>query len=334
MSADLRPVRWGVLSTARITEKFLRGASQTALADIRAVASRDPETARSFASRWAIPTAHGSYDALLADSGIEAVYIPLPNSLHHEWTMRALEAGKHVLCEKPYSPLVADVSEAFGRAEAGELILSEGYMYRYNPQIRRLVEIVQGGLIGPLRLISASFTWPTYGRDDIRLSPELDGGSLLDVGCYCVSAARLLAGEPSSATAAWVIGPTGVEVRLVGSLAFEGAASDGETVLAALDSGFHLPDRSALEVVGTLGNVHVRDPWHCLDPGLEIAIQGQPLAIELIDVENSYRLELEAFARAVRGLVSPLLGRTDAVGQAMAIGALYQAARTGQTIQI
>lgn len=331
---DLEPVRWGVVSTARITEKLLHGASQTALADIRAVASRDREAARSFAARWAIPAAHGSYDALLADPDIEAVYIPLPNSLHHTWTLRALEAGKHVLCEKPYSPRVADVAQAFDLAESKGLVLSEGYMYRYNPQIRRLVEIVEGGLIGPIRLIAASFTWPTYGQGDIRLRPELDGGSLLDVGCYCVSAARLLAGEPSSAAAMSVTGPTGVEVRLVGSLSFERAASDGETILAEFDSGFHLPDRSALEVVGISGSVRVSDPWHCLVPGLEITIQGQRPFSEEIGAENSYRLELEAFARSVRGAVSPLLGRADAMGQAMAIGALYEAARTGQAVRI
>ncbi len=324
----IEPLRWGILSTALINDKVLRGAALTPLADIRAVASRTPEPAAQFAARWSIPDSYGSYDSLLADDSIEAVYIPLPNGLHHPWTMAALRAGKHVLCEKPYSRHPDEVAEAFALATERGLVLSEAYMYRYHPQTRRLHDLVATGAIGELRFVNSSFTWPTDAPGDIRLDPDLGGGSLLDVGCYCVSAARLLAGEPTAATAEWVIGPTGVEIRMTGALRFS------DDVLLHFDSGFHLPDRSHLEVVGTRGSIRVNDPWHCAEPGLEIYLQDEPSIIETVDAANSYQLELDEFARAVRGQPTSLLTRADAWGQAVTLDALCQAAASGQTVRL
>lgn len=325
---SIEPLRWGILSTARINTKVLTGAGLTAASDIVAIASRDARRADEFARRWSIPRSYGSYDTLLDDEDIEAVYVPLPNALHHPWTMRALEAGKHVLCEKPYSRHPGHVAEAFDLADAHGLVLSEAYMYRYHPQIRRLGSLVADGAIGGLRMINSSFTWPTGHAGDIRLDAELDGGSLLDVGCYCVSAARLLAGEPSAGSADWVIGPTGVEVRIVGALRFDG------DVQLHFDSGFHLPNRSLLEVVGAEGYIRVRDPWHGVDAALEITVAGGAPIVETFAGANSYRLELEAFADSVRGRPSSLLGRSDAHGQAAALDALYRAAEAGRTVPL
>lgn len=322
------PLRWGILSTALINTKVLGGAALTATADIRAVASRDLSRADEFARHWSIPRSYGTYDDLLADDEVEAVYVPLPNSMHHPWTMRALEAGKHVLCEKPYSRHPHHVLEAFDLAEASGLVLSEAYMYRYHPQIRRLGSLVADGAIGELRLINSSFSWPTDAPGDIRLDADLDGGSLLDVGCYCVSAARLLAGEPASAAADWIIGPTGVEVRLAGLLRFDA------DVQLHFDSGFHLPDRSLLEVVGSDGSIRVQDPWHCVDAALEVTVHGRAPILEPFLGTNSYQLELDEFAAAVRGQRSWLLGRSDAHGQAIALDALYRAAESGRTIPV
>ena len=312
--------RWGILSTALINKKVLAGARQSDAVKVVAVASRDEERARKYAREHGIERAHGSYDALLADPAVEAVYIPLPNGLHHHWTMRALEAGKHVLCEKPYSRHPSEVAEAFDLADRRGLVLSEAYMYRYNPQIERLKQLVDEGALGTLRFVNAAFTWRCDAPGDIRLDPSLDGGSLLDVGCYCVSACRLIAGEPISATAQQIIGATGVEVRLVGTLAFD------NDVLAHFDSGFHLPDRSLLEVVGSEARIVVSDPWHCLEPGLELIPQtGSAERIEL-PVTNSYTLELEYVGAASRGEETPLLGRADALGQARTIDTLYRSA--------
>jgi xylose dehydrogenase (NAD/NADP) len=320
------PVRWGVLSTAAINKKLLAGARESDAVEVVAVGSRDGERARAFAERHGIPRAHGSYEALLEDPDVEAVYVPLPNALHHPWTLKALAAGKHVLCEKPYSRRPAEVLEAFAAAESAGLVLSEAFMYRYHPQIRRLAALVREGAIGELRMIAAAFTHPCEDPDDVRLRADLDGGGLMDVGSYCVSAARLLAGEPVSVTAQQTLGPSGVDVRMAGTLSFSGGA------LAHFDCGFHVPDRSSLEVVGSEGAIRVSDPWHCAEPGLELTRGGRA---ETIPVEHasSYRLELEAVGAAVRGSAEPVpLGREDALGQARTIAALYRAAESGAAV--
>jgi D-xylose 1-dehydrogenase (NADP+, D-xylono-1,5-lactone-forming) len=215
------------------------------------------------------------------------------------------------------------VVAAFDLAQRIGLQLSEAFMYRYHPQTRRLVELVESGEIGDLQLVSASFSWPTPLAGDIRTDPLLDGGSLMDVGCYCVSAARLLAGEPQSVSAQQVRGPHGVDSRLVGTLAFD------QGVLAHLDSGFHLPDRSHLEVVGSRGTIRVSDPWHALAPGLTLTgLDGAARTVP-VAAANSYQLELEQFGAAIRGEPNQLLGRDDALGQARTIEALYAAAESG-----
>jgi xylose dehydrogenase (NAD/NADP) len=318
-----RPVRWGVLSTALISMKLLGGAAQSDAVEVLATASRSRDKAVRHAERWGIPRAYGSYEELLADPDVEAVYVPLPNGLHHTWTMRALEAGKHVLCEKPYSRRPAEVREAFDLAQERGLVLSEAFMYRYNPQIRRLADLVRGGAIGELRQIVSSFSWPTDAPGDVRLEPALDGGSLLDVGVYCVSAARLLAGEPRLVSGHAVHGPSGVDIGFAGTLVFAG------DVLATFDCGFHLPDRSHLEVVGTTAGLVVHDPWHCFEPGIRLQPRdGRARAID-VPRADSYRLELEEFGKAVRGRPHTLLGRDDAWGQAATVEALYGAAASG-----
>ena len=315
-----RPLRWGLLSTAMINRKLLAGARRSDAVEVVAVASRDGARARVYADEHEIARAHGAYDDLLADPEVDAVYISLPNGLHHAWTMRALHAGKHVLCEKPYSRHPTEVNEAFDLAQRDGLVLSEAYMYRYHPQIRRLAEVVADGAVGELRLIAAAFTWPCDAPGDVRLDPALDGGALMDVGCYCVSAARLLAGEPLDVAARQTIGPTGVDVALAGTLAFESG------VLAHFDCGFFLPDRSELEVVGTEGSIRVSDPWHGLQPALTLTRHGGEPERLPVAQDNAYRLELEAFMAAVRGEQSPVLGRSDALGQARTIEALYRSA--------
>jgi predicted dehydrogenase len=163
-----RAVRWGVLSTAHINDKVLAGASASPDVDVVAVASRDGRRAEEYAARKGISTAHDSYEALLADDTVDAVYVPLPNGLHHEWTMQALRAGKHVLCEKPYSRRPHEVTEAFDEAEQRGLVLSEAFMYRYSPQIRELTrQVLEAGVIGDIKLIVSSFSWPTPPTGDV-----------------------------------------------------------------------------------------------------------------------------------------------------------------------
>jgi D-xylose 1-dehydrogenase (NADP+, D-xylono-1,5-lactone-forming) len=319
--------RWGVISTARINLKVLAGAALSDEVDVVAVASRDQAHAEAYAREHGIPRAYGSYDALLADDDVEAVYISLPNSLHCEWSIHALEAGKHVLCEKPMSRRPAEVEAVFDTAESVDRFCMEAFMWRHNPQTRKLKELIDDGAIGELRLVRAGFSFPLTDLGNVRMRPELEGGGLMDVGCYTVSGSRLLAGEPVRATAQQIVGSTGVDVRLVGTLAF------GGDVLAHIDCALDLPDRSELEAIGSDGSISVSDPWHCLRPGLRLS-RGDQVELVEIEPENSYRLELENLGRAIRGEGHPLLGREDAVGQARAIDALYRSAETGEAVDL
>jgi predicted dehydrogenase len=279
------------------------------------VASRDQARADAYAREWEIPRAYGTYEAMLADPEIEAVYVSLPNTLHVEWSIKALEAGKHVLCEKPMDRSPDEVAKAFDAAERAGLHLMEAFMWRHNPQTAKLQELIAGGAIGELRLIRSVFSYSLYDTGNIRLRTDVDGGALMDVGCYCVSASRLLGGEPVEAHAVRRVGPTGTDWVTAAVLRFP------NDVVATFDCGTALPNRDELEAVGSEGSLFLDDPWHCLTPGIELRRDGE---VERIEVEqrDSYRLELENLSDAIRGEAEPLLGREDAIGQATTIQAL------------
>jgi D-xylose 1-dehydrogenase (NADP+, D-xylono-1,5-lactone-forming) len=315
-------VSWGLLSTARINLPILAAARASDRAEVVAVASRDSGRAEAYAREHGLERAHGSYEALLEDPDIEAVYIPLPNGLHIPWTLRALEAGKHVLCEKPFSRRVEPVERAFDLAESLGLVLSEGFMYRHHPQTAKLAELVSQKAMGQLRVVRAAFSFPlaaVHGANDARFDPELDGGAMMDVGSYCVNAIRLLVGEPERVNAEQVLGPSGVDVVFAGTL------SHADGVVAHFDCGFVLPRRSELEVVGEEGSLFVATPFQVSSPGIELRRAD---GVEHVAVEpgDSYLLELENVSAAIRGEATLLLGRDDAVGQARTIEALYGAA--------
>ena len=323
------PVRWGVLSTARINRLVLGGAREAENAEVVAVASRDEARAAAYAAENGIVTVHGSYDALLADPEVEAVYVPLPNSMHLPWSVRALEAGKHVLCEKPLSQRAADVEAAFDAAERAGRILMEAFMWRYHPQTAVVARLVAEGAVGELRLVRAAFgfTLPP-GEANVRWSGELEGGALMDVGCYCLSALRLLAGEPERVSAELVEGGDGVDARLAGLLRFD------RGVLGSFDCGFDVPPRAGLEVVGEAGTLVAADPWLGQAPHLRILRDGAEPEDVPVEPANPYRLEVEDFSRAVRDGGRPRLGRDDAVGQARAIEALYRSAAEARAVAV
>ena len=320
-------VKWGFLSTANINDKLLPGAEASPDVELVAVASRDLGRAKAYARERGIEHAYGSYEDLLADPKIEAVYISLPNSMHVEWSIQALEAGKHVLCEKPLSRHPEDVERAFDAAEKAGRILMEAFMYRHNPQTKRLKELVESGAIGRLRLVRAAFSFPLDDAANVRLNDELEGGGLMDVGCYCISGSRLLAGEPESVYGEQVGAPSGVDELFTGTLRF---AAD---VLAEIDCGLVLPERDELEAIGEEGSIFLDDPWHCRKPVIEVRKEEGTERIEL-EPEDSYRLQLENMSAAIRGGAEPLLGREDALGQARAIEALYRSADEGRAISI
>jgi xylose dehydrogenase (NAD/NADP) len=316
-------VKWGLLSTALINEAILRGAVESQDADVIAVASRDEERARSYAQEHGLERSYGSYEGLLADPDIEAVYISLPNSLHVEWTLHALEAGKHVLVEKPFSRHPAEVEQAFDAAEAAGLVLSEGFMWRHQPQTHRLVELIDSGVAGRVRVVRTAFAFDLAaerGTGDTRFDPALEGGAMMDVGCYCISGLRLVAGEPERARGEQVVGPSGVDVVFTGALAF----ADG--VVGHFDCGFVVPRRGGLEVVGEEATILVPDPFTPKTPGIEVQRPGAEPEQIPIEPANSYRLELENVSAAIRGEARLLLGREDAIGQARTIDELYRSA--------
>jgi D-xylose 1-dehydrogenase (NADP+, D-xylono-1,5-lactone-forming) len=320
---DAGAVRWGVLSTARINDKLLAGAREAANVDVVAVGSRDQARGQEFADRHGIERVHGSYEELLADPDVEAIYNPLPNTLHCEWSIRALEAGKHVLCEKPMSSSPAEVEQAFAAAERTGFLLTEAFMYRHHPQTRRLQELVAEGAIGELRLIRSVFSYGLFDESNIRLRTDVDGGSLMDVGCYCISGSRLLGGEPEAVFGRAYVGPTGTDWAFTGSLRFPG------DVLALFDCATCLSERDELEAIGSEGSLFLDDPWHCVNPLIELRRDGGSERIA-VEAANPYQLELEDLSRAIRTGSTPLLGRDDAVAQARVIAALRRSAADGR----
>jgi D-xylose 1-dehydrogenase (NADP+, D-xylono-1,5-lactone-forming) len=319
-------LRLGIVSTADINRKVIPGAHASDKIDLVAVASRDQRRAEDYARTWEIPRAYGSYEDLLADPDVDAVYISLPNTMHREWSINALEAGKHVICEKPFSRRAEDVEQAFDAAERTGRLLTEAFMYRHSPQTTRLAELVRDGAIGELRVVRSAFSYALYDAENIRLRTDVDGGSLMDVGCYCVSGSRLLAGEPESVFGSAYIGPTGTDWVFTGALRFPG------DVLALLDCGTCLTSRDELEAIGSEGSLFLDDPWHGMRPVIEVRRAGDVERIEL-DPVDPYRLELENLADAVAGTAPLLLGREDALGQARTIEALFRSADSGVSVE-
>src|SRR3954469_8974462 len=246
---DDAPVRWGIVSTADINRKVIPGAKASPKVDLLGVASRSRERAEQYASWWEIPRAYGSYEALLADDEIDAVYISLPNTLHCEWSVKALEAGKHVLCEKPLSRHPDEVAAAFDTADRTGRFLSEAFMWRHNPQTARLKELVDQGAIGELRLVRSTFSYSLYDEANIRLRLDVDGGALMDVGCYNVSASRLFAGEPERVYGEAWVGPTGTDWTFAATLRFP------NDVLGLFHCGTALVEQDELELVGSEGSL-------------------------------------------------------------------------------
>jgi predicted dehydrogenase len=321
-------LRLGLLSTANINREILAAAATCDDISVLAVASRDLARAEAYARERGLERAHGSYEGLLADAEVDAVYVSLPNGLHHEWTMRALAAGKHVLCEKPYSRHPGEVEEAFAVAGRSGLVLMEAFMYRHHPQTAVVAGLVREGAIGAPRLVRAAFAFQLGSVEDIRASAELEGGSLMDVGCYCVSGLRLLAGEPESAVGEQIVGSSGVDMSFRGALRFP----DG--TVGELRCSLEAPRHQELQVVGENGRLRVEAPWR-VDWGGDVLLErdGEVTRVDVPEAD-SYVRQLANFADAAAGVAPALLGREDALGQARAIDALYRSAAERGTVEL
>ncbi|MDE3087861.1 MAG: Gfo/Idh/MocA family oxidoreductase [Chloroflexota bacterium] len=326
-------LRWGILSTGRIGIKALLPAireSQNGV--VAAIASRDLKTAQDAAKANGIPRAFGSYDALLESPDIDAVYIPLPNSLHKDWTIRAAERGKHVLCEKPFALNASEVDEMIAAAKQHRVLLMEAFMYRFHPQFAQVQELIARGAIGAVQIIRCAFCFYLDNLDNIRLKKDLGGGALMDVGCYCVNMARGIAGaEPLEVRADAVIGETSqVDETLTAILRFP------KGIVAHFDASFRTDYREWLDIQGSEGRIELPRPIkpQSAGGGEFFLYHGEDCETIVTPFANHYQLMVEHFADAVMHgtplRYPPELDRANM----RVIDALYESARTGQTVNL
>ena len=315
--------KWGILSTANIGRKAMIPALQaSAMAEVAAVASRDMDRARQFADELSIPKAYGDYQALLDDPEIDAIYNPLPNHLHKPWSIQAAEAGKHILCEKPLALNTRECEEMIAAAESNHVILMESFMYRHHPRIQAAAKMVRAGELGEIKTIESAFTFRLRDKDDIRYQPEMGGGAVMDVGCYCINLSRLIAGrEPKAVQARATWSDSGVDQQLVGLLDF------GNGLLAHFDCGFKQSRRQRAIIAGTERFMVLRDVFV---PGTKPTqvhiVQDDDTQIHSFEGVDECRLIAEDFMRAIEKGETPT-PPSDAVMNLRVIQALLESAK-------
>ena len=291
-----------------------------------AVASRNPHRARELFAHIPQVRIYGAYESLLEDPEIEAVYIPLPNSLHAEWSMKALEAGKHVLCEKPLAVTAQQAMTMVEAARANDRRLVEAFMYRFHPQTLWALEQVHAGRIGTVKLVRASFAFNVMQSShphNIRLQAALAGGSLMDVGCYTVNFCRAVFGHAPSAAAARVYKPDDGQVELSTNAVLD----FGDGRFGLIDSSFDLPTRQVAEIHGEDGSISIPLPFTPVDVGVEVvlSLEGQTIHQHIARVDQ-YRLEVEHFAASMRSGTQPVLSLTETIENLETIEAIYRSA--------
>ncbi|MFS0727134.1 Gfo/Idh/MocA family protein [Paenibacillus sp. 1P07SE] len=326
-----RTLRWGILGCAGIAERsVIPGIQASETGEAAAIASRDADKAGKLAEKLGIPAVYGSYEALLEDSSIDAVYIPLPNHLHKEWSIRAMQAGKHVLCEKPIA-LTAEEATAMAVCAAEEGVhLAEAFMYRHHPRYDRIREIVASGEIGELRGIHGTFTFNSASSEgNVRFRREWGGGSIYDVGCYPISAARLIYGsEPVAATVHALISPEHDNVDMMASGLLEFPDSRALT----FDCGMWAAFRNTLEVLGTEGRIEVPSAFIGSPHVFVETKQGR--REEQQPELNQYALQADTFAAHVWKQAENRFTPDDAIANMKAIDACLRSAYERQRVQI
>ena len=328
-------LRWGLLSTAGINSAVIEPIRQAERSELAAVASRDLAKAQQYAQDQGIPRAFGSYEAMLADPNIDVVYISLPNSLHCEWTVRAANAGKHVLCEKPIVVTLEELDEVEAAAKTNGVVVFEAFMYLHHPQTRRLLQLVQEGAIGRLQMLNSWFHFylPPENAGNIRLSAPLSGGGLWDVGVYPNSLAVTLAGgvAPETIAANQEVGESGVDVLMNGQLTFAGG------MVAQISSGLRQPSRAAAYVVGDAGIVEVPTPWK---PDLagpnKLTLTRRDGSSQDIEVPpiDPYLCEIQAMEACVLDGADPVVPLSHSRAFLTSVLGMYRSATTGEVVNI
>jgi D-xylose 1-dehydrogenase (NADP+, D-xylono-1,5-lactone-forming) len=326
----MNTVRWGLLSTANINRRLIPAIHASARGRLAAVASRDLARARSYAAEWEIPVAYGSYEAMLASDEIDAVYISLPNHLHVEWTLHAMDAGKHVLCEKPFALSLDAFDQVIARAAATGVKVAEAFMYRHHPQTKVVGEWVQSGRLGDVVLFRGHFSFVLANPANVRMVPEWGGGSLWDVGVYPLSFAQYIMGE----TPQWVmgdqwLGDTGVDESFCGHLHYP----DGR--MAQISSGFRMGFHTTAEIMGTEGRLLLTRPFVSPQDG-EVRFYPADGAAEAVPVpaKDLYLGEVEDMHAAILDGSPNYLTLAETRNHIRTVLALYESARQGQPVEL
>jgi predicted dehydrogenase len=324
-----KPLNWGLLSTARINRALIPPLQVSKRNRLLAVASRSQATADAYAKEKGIGRAYGSYEALLSDPEIDVIYNSLPNHLHAEWTIKAVEAGRHVLCEKPLALSVDEVNAIQAAARKHGRVVTEAFMYRHHPQMMKVLELVRSGSLGTLKLIRGSFSFVLSREGDIRLDPTMGGGSIWDVGCYPISYARTVIGaNPLQVFGRQVTGLTGIDETFVGQMLFEG------DIHAQFDCSFVIPFRTSMEIVGSEGTLNIPVPFK---PGMDEKIyltRGDKTETIKIKGPELYIGEVEDMADAILLGRDPLISLDDSRANVAVISALLESARIGKPVSM
>jgi xylose dehydrogenase (NAD/NADP) len=322
-------LRWGILSTARIKRAVIPPIKSLPRHELSAIASRSLPQAEAAAREWGIPKSYGSYDELLTDPEIDVIYNPLPNSLHAEWTIKACQAGKHVLCEKPLAVTSEEVDAITAAATKAGVLVTEAFMYRHHPQTYLVRELVERGDIGQLRLVRGAFSFYLSNPSDVRLLSGLGGGSIWDVGCYPISYARYVVGSEPLEVFGWQqLGEGGVDETFAGQLRFPG------DVFAQFDSSFRAPQRSFMEFIGSQGILHVPNPYKPeTRESLLLEKNGQ---IKKIPVKGQalYSGEVENMAEVILDGKSARVSLADSRNNVATILALLVSAREDRQVSM
>jgi xylose dehydrogenase (NAD/NADP) len=325
-----KKLRWGILGVARINERLLPGFAKAANAQLVGIASRSLAKAQDAAKTAGIPKAYGSYEALLDDPEIDAVYNPLPNTLHDEWTRKAADRGKHILCEKPLTPTAREAEALVAYCHAKKVKLMDGFFWPHHPRTRQMKELLQSGQLGRVERVNAAFSFTlALDRANIRLSSETAGGSLLDVGCYCVYGIRWAFGEEPVRAWASATFQEGVDVAMSGTLTF----ADGR--MASFDCSFLHPYREWLEVVCSKATLFVPDMW--IPRQATYAVQhNESLSVEehVVPGYDQIQCMVEDFGRYVLHDQPVVPPPEEAVKSARVLDALLRSAREGRVVEV
>ena len=324
-------IRWGLLSTANINRRLIPAIRASQRGELVAVASRSQASANQYAATWAIPHAFGSYEAMLASDKIDAVYIGLPNHLHAHWSIRAMELGKHVLCEKPFALTLDEVEAMIATAHATGRVLAEAFMYRHHPQTKIVGDWVRTGRLGDISLVRGIFNFAFTSRDNIRLVPEWGGGCLWDVGIYPLSFAQfIMGGPPEWVSGAQWLGESGVDETFAGQMVYPGGR------LAQIASAFRTPFQTYFEVIGTAGRLYLNKPFVGLEENRQLLFYpagGDPQEIPVPE-QALYAGEVADMHAAILDGQPPYLTLAETRNHIRTCLALYQSARTRQTVAL